>query len=64
MNVYECDGVIAKITPYADKFDSFKVGKQLLASDGDYKEEASMLVEKTKDKNAEDTAIVFIGQGT
>ena len=64
MNGYEYDDVIAEITPYEDKFDSFKVGNPLLISDDDYKEVVSILTEQTKEYNVPETAIVFMGHGT
>ncbi|MBC8586121.1 sirohydrochlorin cobaltochelatase [Youxingia wuxianensis] len=64
MNGYEYDDVIAEVTPYEDKFDSFKVGDPLLISDDDYKEVVSILTEQTKEYNVPETAIVFMGHGT
>ena len=64
MSGYEYDDVIAEITPYADKFDSFKVGQTLLVSDEDYEKLVSIITEETTDYNTEGTAIVFMGHGT
>lgn len=64
MNGFEYDDVIAEITPYAEKFDSFKVGEPLLISDEDYTEVAEALVAENASYEAEGTALVFMGHGT
>lgn len=64
MNGYEYDDVIAEVTPYADKFESLKIGKWLLADDKDYDEVAELIVKETQQFRADDTAIVFMGHGT
>lgn len=64
MNGAEYDDTIAEITPYADKFDSFKVGEPLLISDEDFTKVADVLVADTAEYNNEGTAIVFMGHGT
>ena len=64
MSGYEYDDVVAEVTPYADKFDSFKLGQALLIDDADYDELISVITEETKDYNADGTAIVFMGHGT
>lgn len=61
---FEYDDVVNEVTPYADKFDSFKVGKSLLISDADYDKLVSVITEETKDYDADGTAIVFMGHGT
>ncbi|MEG1772059.1 MAG: sirohydrochlorin cobaltochelatase [Clostridia bacterium] len=64
MNGFEYDDVVKEVTPYADKFDSFKIGKPLLTTDDDYSKVISIIVEETKSYNGEGTAIVFMGHGT
>lgn len=64
MNGMEYDDVIAEIAPYADKFDSIKVGEPLLISDSDFAEVAQVLVSVTEEYRADDTAIVYMGHGT
>ena len=64
MSGFEYDDVVAEVTPYADKFDSFKVGSPLLVSDADYDEVVSIITGETKDYDAEGTAVVFMGHGT
>lgn len=64
MNGYEYDDVIAEVTPYADKFESLKIGKWLLADDEDYDEVAELIVQATEQFRADDTAIVLMGHGT
>ena len=61
---FEYDDVMKEIESYRTKFDSFKIGSNLLASDEDYVQLCKVLVEETKDYAAEDTAIVFMGHGT
>ncbi len=64
MNGYEYDDIVAEVTPYQDKFDSFKIGKNLLSSDADYQEVAKIITEETKSCDVDGTAIVFMGHGT
>lgn len=64
MNGYEYDDIISEVTPYKDKFDTFKIGKQLLASDADYDTVVSVITDETKSYAADDTAIIFMGHGT
>ncbi len=64
MSGFEYDDVITEVTPYADKFDRFKIGETLLATDADYTRMIPILTEATNDDNAGDTAIVFMGHGT
>ncbi len=64
MDGYEYDDIVSEITPYKDKFDSFKIGKNLLSSDADYQEVASIIAEETKSYDVDGTAIVFMGHGT
>ncbi len=64
MSGYEYDDVIAAIGPYADKFESMKVGKPLLTDDSDYETVTNLISEATADVRADDTAILWMGHGT
>lgn len=64
MSGFEYDDVIAEVSEYADRFDSFKIGKTLLTTDEDYTNLISAITEETKDYNLDGTAIVFMGHGT
>lgn len=64
MNGFEYDDAIEEITPYQDKFDSFKVGQPLLIADEDYAAVADALVDDNASYAADDTALVFMGHGT
>jgi len=64
MSGYEYDDIISEIGAYADQFDSLKVGKTLLAEDGDYDRLITVITEETAAENEEGTAIVFMGHGT
>ena len=64
MNGFEYDEIIEEVMPYADKFESLKIGKWLLADDIDFDEVIEALVKETQQFRADDTAIVFMGHGT
>ena len=64
MNGFEYDDVAAEVSPYSDKFDTFKIGTSLLIADSDYEEIVSIVTEETKSHNTDGTAIVFMGHGT
>lgn len=64
MNGFEYDEMVEAVTPFADKFDAFLIGKPLLSSDEDYAELAGILVEETAAYNVDKTAVVFMGHGT
>lgn len=64
MNGYEYDEMMEAVSPYEGKFDSIKYGKPLLSDDQDYEEMVQILLDETKDYNAEKTAIVYMGHGT
>lgn len=64
MNGFEYDDIVAEVTPYKDKFETFKIGKNLLSSDADYDTVVSVITDETKSYAADDTAIVFMGHGT
>ncbi|MEG0935867.1 MAG: sirohydrochlorin cobaltochelatase [Clostridia bacterium] len=62
MNGFEYDEMISAITPYQDKFESFKVGVPLLTSISDYQDAVSEIMAETP--SDEGQAIVFMGHGT
>ncbi len=64
LNGYEYDDVIAAITPYAGKFDSFKVGKPLLSGDADYSAVADIMISEMAAFEADGTAVLLMGHGT
>jgi len=64
MNGFEYDDMIAEVMPYAGDFESFKIGKNLLADDSDYDAVAEAIVGVTSSFRAEGTAIVYMGHGT
>lgn len=64
MTGYEYDDVVAEVSPYSSKFESFKVGKALLTTDADYQEVTSIIATETKNYDVEGTAVVFMGHGT
>jgi sirohydrochlorin cobaltochelatase len=64
MNGYEYDDVIAEVTAYKEKFDSFKIGDPLLISDADYDKIVSAITTQTAAYDADGRAVVFMGHGT
>ena len=64
MNGIEYDNMIAEIMPFADRFESFRVGKNLLFDDSDYDAVAELIVNETSQFRADGTSIVFMGHGT
>lgn len=64
MNGFEYDDMIAEVMPFADKFESFKIGKYLLCDDSDFDEVTELIVKETSRFRADDTAIVYMGHGT
>lgn len=64
MSGFEYDDIVKEVSPYKDKFTSFKFSSELLASDKDFKRLAEVLVNETKAYNNKDTAIVWMGHGT
>lgn len=61
---YEYNYMIEGVSPYKNKFTSISYGKPLLSSDEDYKKVAEVLIDRTKEYNQDNTAIVFMGHGT
>ena len=64
MNGFEYDDMIEEVMTFTDKFESLKIGKNLLADDIDYDEIAELLVSVTSSYRADGTAIVYMGHGT
>ncbi len=64
MTGFEYDDVMAEVAPYADQFDSFKIGKPLLVDERDYDAVAACIVDVTSAYRNEETAIVYMGHGT
>jgi sirohydrochlorin cobaltochelatase len=64
MSGYEYDDVIAAITPYANRFDSFAVGHPLLIDDADYEAVVEAFISETASYRGDGTAIVLMGHGT
>ncbi len=64
MNGFEYDDIVKEVSPYQEKFDSFKMGSPLLITDEDYQELASVIAEETKEYDTDGSAVVFMGHGT
>jgi sirohydrochlorin cobaltochelatase len=64
MNGLEYDEMLAEIKPYEKNFTSIHYGLPLLISDRDYTETVAALTDATKQYQADDTAVVFMGHGT
>jgi sirohydrochlorin cobaltochelatase len=64
MDGFEYNDIIAEVTSYEDHFESLKIGKNLLTSDTDYQEVASVIMQEMKAYDVEGTAIVLMGHGT
>ena len=64
MTGFEYDDVIAEIEPFADKFESLKIGKPLLVDNSDYDAVAELIVAETAGFRADGTVIVYMGHGT
>jgi sirohydrochlorin cobaltochelatase len=64
MSGLEYDDVVAEITPYKDKFDSFVMGAPLLTTPADFLAVEAAITAGTARYAADDTAVVFMGHGT
>ena len=64
MNGWEYEDVIKEAMPFAEKFESFKIGKWLLADGDDYDAVADAMAAETAQFEADGTAIVWMGHGT
>ena len=61
---YEYDDVVNSAANYADAFESVTIGKNLLASDADFTEVATIVHDATAQYDDGETAIIFMGHGT
>ncbi len=64
MSGYEYDDLYNAVSRYAGSFDKVVMGAPLLTSDEDYDKVIKALVNATKEYQADDTAVVFMGHGT
>ena len=64
MNGWEYDDIIEEVMPFADKFESFKIGNWLLADDDDYDTVADVMAAEMAKFESDETAIVWMGHGT
>jgi len=74
MSGIEYDDIVAQVKPFESKFKSIRFGKPLLTSDQDYKDVVKALADEvtntlaanpaTKDYNAKNSVVVFMGHGT
>ena len=64
INGFEYNDILAEVEPYADKFDSFKVGHPLLTHYEDYEVAINTLMENEEFAASDETALVFMGHGT
>lgn len=64
MSGYEYDDLYNAVAEYAGNFDKVVMGAPLLTSDEDYDKVIKALVNATKEYQADDTAVVFMGHGT
>lgn len=64
MNGYEYDDIVAEVKAYESRFDRLSIGVNLLSSDTDYQEVASVITRETAAYDVPGTAVVFMGHGT
>lgn len=64
MNGFEYDDVVAEVMPYADKFESFSIGKPLLTAHTDYERVMEAIMADESEVGSEETALVYMGHGT
>ena len=64
LNGIEYEKMMGQIKPYEKRFTNIRFGQPLLVLDRDFQEVASILIENTKQFDAEDTAVVFMGHGS
>ncbi|MDR3114121.1 MAG: sirohydrochlorin cobaltochelatase [Treponema sp.] len=64
MNGIEEKEMLSQIQPFESKFRRIRYGKPVLSSDADYTALLRILKDGTKEYDAPDTAIVFMGHGT
>ena len=61
---FEYNDVMDEVKGYESKFNSMKIGSALLVTDEDFDSLVKVLDEETKDYQADDTAVIFMGHGT
>jgi sirohydrochlorin cobaltochelatase len=64
MNGLEYEKMMEMVKPYERRFTKIRYGQPLLISDTDFQAVASVLISDTRQLNAEDTAVLFMGHGT
>ena len=64
MSGFEYDDVVAEVSKYKDKFDSFKVSPTLLTTDKDIARFVEVLANETKSYDNAENAVVWMGHGT
>jgi sirohydrochlorin cobaltochelatase len=64
MDGIEYHEMLELIKPFENKFTGIKYGKPLLSADIDYDELINALLDETRQYNAPDTAVVYMGHGT
>ena len=64
MNGFEYDDVVKEVSPYADKFDTFAIGKPLLTSHEDYEQVIDAFMKDEAEAGSSETALVYMGHGT
>ena len=61
---YEYEDVVNEVTPYADKFEKFALGKPLIYYNEDYDAVVDALASAIPEMGEEDTAVVLMGHGS
>jgi sirohydrochlorin cobaltochelatase len=61
---YEYEDVVNEVTPYADKFEKFALGKPLIYYNEDYDAVVDALAFAIPEISQEDTAVVLMGHGS
>lgn len=64
MNGFEYDEMKEMAQPFENSFDSFRYGTPLLSSPDDYTDVAEAILAEVPEKDAESTAVVFMGHGS
>ncbi len=64
MDGFEYSDIVAEVSDYTDRFEKLAIGKNLLASDEDYRAVAAVIAQETKTYDTEGTAVVLMGHGT
>lgn len=61
---YEYDDVVREVTPYAEKFEKFSIGKPLIFHPEDYDAVIDALVNNMPEVGKEEIAVVLMGHGS